>query len=301
MQVIFQGVTFIVTKCTFDGLLLFRLLVKSHNKNHLSGGCWGRFLLRLSLSNIILRRGGVSPLPAAGQRLVLHKRRVRTRLRCEACDTVTLHSSPSTPVLSTASSHLESHWSLCSINHELVFWNLSEKSLRLWLWNVTLWSQQCVQHQPGVRAPGIWRGSSGSIPTSQTLQCVYSHFSIITIILSQWLKIILGEACLLFHSQQRQFLWPDQHLLWTLRCSPCSSGGRGQFRPLPDNPEHRQEEETEASWGWWSADGGGVEEYSDTFYKSHGENRAENVIMYPSWLDWVERNIKYVESPDVQI
>ena len=131
--------------------------------------------------------------------------------------------------------------------------------------------------------------------------CRYSLFSIITSILSEWLKIILGEACLLFHSQQRQFLWPDQHLLWTLRCSPCSSGGRGQFRPLPDNPEHRQEEETEASWGWWSADGGGVEEYSDTFYKSHGENRAENVIMYPSWLDWVERNIKYVESPDVQI
>ena len=75
----------VLENAQFIGRLLGWWLSKVTIKNHLGGGCWGRFLLRLSLSNIILRRGGVSrPSPPAGQiwlRVrceVLHKTRVRT-------------------------------------------------------------------------------------------------------------------------------------------------------------------------------------------------------------------------------
>ena len=91
---------------------------------------------------------------------------------------LTLHSSPSIPCpLSTMSSHLESHRSLCSINHKSDLILKSFRESRCWChrdhwWHVTLWSKLRVQHQPGLRAPGLWRGPSGCIPTSQALQCI---------------------------------------------------------------------------------------------------------------------------------
>ena len=146
-----HGFRHVLEDAQFIGRLLVWLLSKVTIKNHLGGGCWGRFLLRLSLSNIILRRGGVSrPSSPAGQiwlRVrceVLHKTRVRTYDVCDippVSDTALLSLHP----LSTMSSHLESHRSLCSINHKSDLILKSFRESRCWChrdhwWHVTLWS-----------------------------------------------------------------------------------------------------------------------------------------------------------------
>ena len=188
------------------------------------------------------------------------------------------------------SSHLESHRSLCSINHKSEFWNLSEKVPAGCHRDMSLFGPNSVFNINRGSGP-LGYGVVHPVP-SQHLK-LYSvdilFFDVYTFTVNDS-KIISGEACLLLHGEQGQFLWPDQHFVRTL-CGPSSSGwGRGQLRPLPDNPEHRQEKEAEASWRWWPTARVGVEEYSEIFNKSHGENRAENVSILTG-LSWEEHKI----------
>ena len=183
----------------FIGILL-GWLSKVTIKNHWSGGCWGRFLLRLSLSNIILRRGGVSrPSPAPSWTdltLVLHKTRVRTRVWCDTGDIplvpdtalcALLSLRPQCPLCPVTWSHTDRYVPLITNQNFEIFQRKSLLGVIVTLWHVTLWSQLCFQHQPGVRAPGIWRGPSSSIPTSQALQCRYSFtFTLYSKMLQRW-------------------------------------------------------------------------------------------------------------------
>ena len=199
-------------------------------------------------------------------------------------------SCPQCPLCPVTWSHTDRYVPLITNQNFEIFQRKSLLGVTVTLWHVTLWSQLCVQHQPGVRAPGIRRGPSGSIPTSQALQCSYSFLWCLYFLQS---KIISGAACVLLNCKQGKFLWPDQHFIRTL-CGPSGGGGgRGQLRPLPDHPEHRQEKAAEESWGQWPTAGGGVEEYSEIFNKSHGENRAENVSILTG-LSWEEHKICWI-------
>ena len=160
-------------------------------------------------------------------------------------------------------------------------------------WHVTLWSQLRVQHQPGLRASGLWRGPSGVISTSQPLQCRFA-----------FLWLFLRDKDINNHSQVRPAYFSTANKgsffdLINTSYEPfvallAAAGAVASFvlyQTILNTGKKRRRRRS----------GGGEIEWRNILESLTNPMEKTERRMYPSWLDWVERNIKYVESPDVQI